>query len=114
MSAQVYSGEETCGWGLQQMLEPIASCRMGNLQERKDLVKGRGISFIAACLLSIAGGSQGSRSCVLVKVMRNRTFQSQTNSKNRTLLGVIKELGLVFWHRCWDLGGPISTGARQL
>jgi hypothetical protein len=33
-------------------------------------------------------------------VLGNRTFQSWTDGKNGTLLGIIKELGLVFWHKC--------------
>jgi hypothetical protein len=35
-------------------------------------------------------------------------FQSWTDGKNRMLLGVVKELGLVFWHRCWEKTFPLE------
>jgi hypothetical protein len=65
----------------------------------KDLVKGGKNFFTVACSCS-----QGTGACVLVQVLGNRTFQSYTNGKNKMLLGVVKELGLVLWHRClWEI-----------
>jgi hypothetical protein len=64
--------------------------------------EGLGEFFIVTCPLSVARGSQGTGPCVLVRVLGNRTFQSWTNVKNRMLLGAVKELGLVFWHRYWE------------
>jgi hypothetical protein len=41
-------------------------------------------------------------------------LQSWTDGKNKTLLGQVKDLCLMFWHRFWEkrvsLGKPISTG----
>jgi hypothetical protein len=60
--------------------------------ERKDLVR-RGEFFHCSCPSLIV--SQGTRFCVLAQMLEHMTFQSRTDGKNRTLLGV-KELGLVF------------------
>jgi hypothetical protein len=57
-----------------------------------------GVFFTLVCPMSVAKGSQSTGSCVLVQVLENRMLQSQTNGKNRTRLGLVKELGLVFWH----------------
>jgi hypothetical protein len=74
--------------------------------------------FIVACSLSIARGSQGTESCVLEQVLGKRTFQSLTNGKNRTLLGIVKGIGLVFRLGCLETRclpwRPISMGAKQL
>jgi hypothetical protein len=40
MASQVYSGEETCRGGLQQMLEPTATYRLGAFIEKEG--PGRG------------------------------------------------------------------------
>jgi hypothetical protein len=82
------------------------------------MVKGEGNFFTVACPLSIATDCQGTGSCVLVHMLGKRMFQSRTNGKNRTLLGVVKELGLVFWHRCRETrcfiwGVPVPIGAKQ-
>jgi hypothetical protein len=65
-----------------------------------------------ACPLSSVRSSQGTRSCVLVQVLANRTFQTQINGKKRTLLGVVKELGFVQGSQSFP-GESISTGAEQ-
>jgi hypothetical protein len=54
------------------------------------------------CPLSSARGSQGTGPRVLAQALRAWTFQSGTNNKNRMVLGEVKELGLVFWHRWWE------------
>jgi hypothetical protein len=73
---------------------------------KEGLCKGRGNLSIVVCPLYIARGSQRTGSCVLVQVLGNETLLSWTNSKTRTLLGIVK----VFWHTCWDT--KVSMGAH--
>jgi hypothetical protein len=82
--------------------EPTAAYRLEGFIGKEEAGKAWG-GGIFHCGLSLARSSQGTGSCVLVPKLGNRTFESQTDGSSRTLLGVLKELGLMFWHWCWEI-----------
>jgi hypothetical protein len=87
MSAQLCLGEGTCR-GVSRKTAGHCCLQTGGFIGEKDLVKGGG-----TCPLSIARDSQGTGPCVLENRLGhgNRTFQSPTNSKSRTVLGAVKD-----------------------
>jgi hypothetical protein len=93
-SAQVYSGEET--WRGVSSKRTTAHCRLQTGFYRTGRTwQGMGNFSIVACPLSLARGGQGSGPRVLLQA-RKQDVSVTDPWQERTLLGVVKELGLVF------------------
>jgi hypothetical protein len=114
LSAQVIQEKKPEKASPARELEPTAAYRPGDFIGKEGPSKAYGEFFYCGLSIVCCYGCQGTGSCVLVQVLGNRTFQSWTNGKNRTLLEgrsyVLAQL-LENKNFPWD---PISTGAQQV